>query len=292
MLLLRVNAYAAATKFICLNCEKSEPAKPAPILSGARTLIMIAHHGMTGSHAFCDALGRLSCVQADCSERFDYAEPSRLIDWVNNVATKSIAVSLMRFQHNDPKFQAYQESSLAKEGRLRVLVLVRSDLMRWSLSKYCKTKGGECFEPTNPQFQKNIANASAHNYDLQVLERAATSSVAAWRDQAGTPAMMEGVPTSFVFYEDMLALGPGLYASWVLMMVRGPETAVCEWVEDAQVLAGVRVAPHPTKYHGDDISSFVTNHADVTQLFAGRMTWAQVAREAGLHALPRPNVLG
>ena len=43
MLLLCVNAYAAATKFICLNCEKSEPAKPAPILSGARTLIMIAH---------------------------------------------------------------------------------------------------------------------------------------------------------------------------------------------------------------------------------------------------------
>ena len=60
MLLLCVNAYAAATKFICLNCEKSEPAKPAPVLSGARTLIMIAHHGMTGSHAFCDALGRLS----------------------------------------------------------------------------------------------------------------------------------------------------------------------------------------------------------------------------------------
>ena len=47
MLLLCVNAYAAATKFICLNCEKSEPAKPAPVLSGARTLIMIAHHGMS-----------------------------------------------------------------------------------------------------------------------------------------------------------------------------------------------------------------------------------------------------
>ena len=109
-MLLCVNAYAAATRLIGLN---SEPAKSAPLLSGARTLIMIAHHGMTGSHAFCDALGRLSCVQADCSERFDYAEPSRLIDWVNNVATKSIAVALMRFQHNDPKFQSYRESSLA-----------------------------------------------------------------------------------------------------------------------------------------------------------------------------------
>ena len=68
-MLLCVNAYAAATKFICLNCENSEPAKPAPVLSGARTLIMIAHHGMTGSHAFCDALGRLSCVQAVDAER-------------------------------------------------------------------------------------------------------------------------------------------------------------------------------------------------------------------------------
>ena len=63
----------------------------------------------------------------------------------------------------------------------------------------------------------------------------------------------------------------------------GPST--CPWVEDAQVLAGVRVAPHPEKYHSDDISSFVANAAEVSALLgasSGRPTWEQVAAEARL----------
>ena len=262
-----------------------------------QTLLMIAHHGSTGSHALCDAIGRLSCVHADCSEQFDYAEPSKLVHWLDSEVRTPFAVVLMRFARHDRKFVAYAEAFPA--GRLRVLVLVRTDLMRWSLSLYCKVKGGACFEEHNPQFLKERPqNLTANYFQPAVLDKAAQSSVRTWRDQAATPSELgDGVPTAFVFYEDLVALGPGAYATWVVAQqqqlssvggadegaAEGPST--CPWVEDAQVLAGVRVAPHPEKYHSDDISSFVANAAEVSALLgasSGRPTWEQVAAEARL----------
>ena len=256
------------------------------------TLLMIAHHGSTGSHALCDAIGRLSCVHADCSEQFDYAEPSKLVHWLDSEVRTPFAVVLMRFMRHDRKFVAYAEAFPA--GRLRVLVLVRTDLMRWSLSLYCKAKGGACFEEHNPQFLKGRSqNLTANYYQPAVLDKAAQSSVRTWRDQAATPSELgDGVPTAFVFYEDLVALGPGAYATWVMqqqLQSAADEGAVegssCPWVEDAPALAGGRLAPRPAKYHPDDISSFVANAPEVSALLgasSGRPTWEQVAAEARL----------
>ena len=186
---------------------------------------------------------------------------------------------------------------VARKGRARcgVLVLVRSDLLRWSLSKYCKTKGGECFEPTTRNSRSTLrTRALAQLRPPQRGERLRRRR--RWRrgatrtTAAGTARRWRACRlASFVFYEDMIALGPGLYASWVLMMVRAARPLCASG--SSRRLAGVRVAPHPTKYHGDDISSFVTNHAAVAQLFAGT-AWAQAARGRRRRPVPRPNVLG
>jgi hypothetical protein len=56
-------AYQMAISLVLVCRVLAGPPPP-----GDATMIMILHQGHTGTHALCEAMGKLSCVLADCVE--------------------------------------------------------------------------------------------------------------------------------------------------------------------------------------------------------------------------------
>ena len=104
------------------------------------TVVLLNHRAHTGSHALCEALGKLECFASECSERLEHSGSSGQILARAANASKPYFVTIVMLTDDWlrrlPHFVRRPAGS--EVARVRVLTLVRRDLMRWSLSLYCK----------------------------------------------------------------------------------------------------------------------------------------------------------
>ena len=160
--------------------------------------------------------------------------------------------------------------------RVRPVVLVRTDLMRWSLSTYGRFMKDEASWPANPQFGKS--NLTSHVYDLSVLSKSAFSAVRIWnniavllramRDHCKMPPLVQ----SYEAFEDRGGLPEGT-ADALLPCYRGRAQAM-----GTRNQRNVRIA------HSHKISNFVSNSNEVIAHFAVTPypTFAQALTKEGL----------
>jgi hypothetical protein len=248
----------------------------APTAALPDTLLLILDHtGHTGSHALCEALGKMSCMSADCSEpEFSLARVKRFRE------SSPTPYALLVYRLHDHELG--QLGGEARLGHVRFLPQIRLDLMRWALSLYCK-KGGphggllqNCFEAHHdPQFEAGQGTPLSflvhpNTYRLPILSNVARVCVGNWRDYARMYYSRAAVAT-FVFYEDLLAAESAdqleAYARWILASFRPRDVAACSLGSGGG--AAVVHDKHVVKVHSDEISTFVKNADEVRAHFLG-----------------------
>ena len=204
---------------------------------GGTVVLVLVHEGHTGTHALCEALSRLSCVYADCSEP-DYSEAD-LASFVSRANETPYAVRM--YQRFGPKgvVSDMPRGLRAWVDRRRIFFLqhTRLDLLRWSLSHYCKRGGGCSWERNDPQFNTSWADHQPHYYNISQLRRAAGSCLETWNYQinalpdwgsTGRSTLPAG-RSHVLFYEDLLAAQQVVqgsdrlesYVRWVLAQAKG-----------------------------------------------------------------------
>jgi hypothetical protein len=99
-------------------------------------------------------------------------------------STASYYIAIVALQ--DRTWQV-QRSALWRSGRVRVLTLIRTDVMRWSLSlcssASCSTSAASVDEFMHPQFYDH-ATLRSHNYSIPELRGIANSFRPSWSTQA------------------------------------------------------------------------------------------------------------
>ena len=122
--------------------------------AGDTILLVLLHEGHTGTHALCEALGKLRCVHADCGE--PHFSEGDMAAFVRSAKGARYAVRMYRSVGSVNGLAALHNMTLLQPWiwtrRIRFLPHVRLDLMRWSLSNYCKLGGGCAWEANDPQF--------------------------------------------------------------------------------------------------------------------------------------------
>ena len=273
-----------------------------PTMARNDTQLIILHHaGHTGSHALCQLMGSLSCVEASCDElQFNGDEVKRF----RVASDRPIALRMYRMNRAHRRGGSSPLDDLKEQKLVRFLPQARTDLMRWALSEYCKTGARlvsgmkECFEKPDPQFRNNSIEG-VHTYNVTTLAKIAKSLVKEWRSDSDIARL--GFPkelTQFVFYEDLLQGEEGgerqleAYGRWILGKLglkfpKGCHRNVTRYLKDEKEVV--------EKVHSNDIEEFVKNGDAVRELFDmpsefrkvgkdGRLwpQWASVAGEMGV----------
>jgi len=203
---------------------------------------------------------------------------------------------------------------LKTEKLVRFMPQVRTDLMRWAISEYCKkqtiaNRGGvpvatkECFEVPDPQFRGGAEGV--HTYNVTTLAKIAKVLVQEWK--ADSDVIHLGFPkglTQFVFYEDLLQAQEGAadqverqleaYGRWILEKLNLKFPKGCHRNVTRSKIA---VKEAVEKVHSNDIEEFVKNADAVRELFknsslsadihsgkSGKLwpQWSAVARKMGV----------
>jgi hypothetical protein len=238
--------------------------------AGSATMLMILHEGHTGTHALCEAFGKLGCVMAECIEiGFNVGDIANFMQRAHS-AGKRYAVRM--YSMWDAKKSIGELRTWAAADRLWFLTHVRLDIMRYALSLY---SGG------NPQFSKNHeADTTQKVYDPEKLSHFATRATQVWSTQLSGMKELPHDHTRALFYEDLLASqdtdDTGIdrverYLLWVLDMVGNVDTctrtaeATCLFPELHRcAFYGVQ------KVHSSNISTFVSNADEVLKRWAER----------------------
>ena len=250
--------------FLVLRCAASEP------LADSAVMLMILHQGHTGTHALCEAFGKLACVAAECIEiGFN-------VDDIGNFMRRAHSAGKRYAMRMYSMWDAHKSlewlRSWAESGKLWYLTHVRLDLMRYSLSRLA---GG------NPQFFEGNGNVVQRvRYDPETLDRYASSIVSMWKSQIIGMMELPHGQTRAIFYEDLLlsqkvdATGMDrveMYLLWILDMLGN--TQPCARMAEASCISpelhrcafyGVR------KVHSDNISNFVSNSDEVLEHWAAK----------------------
>jgi hypothetical protein len=179
--------------------------------SSSGTVLLLLNHGAhTGSHAVCEAIGRLSCVQADATRASKTSQGRTCgelhvgvqgwADLERNVA-QSTSMYYVAIVGLNPAYRAaVKGSTLWRAGRVRVLTLIRTNLMRWSLSQYCLLGGVRCVEDFgHPQFYQQ-ATLQRNNYSIAALARVAQLLPSTWRGLATGAHDFGSQYSSFLYY--------------------------------------------------------------------------------------------
>jgi hypothetical protein len=182
----------------------------ATMNSSGALLLLLNHGAHTGSHAVCEAIGRLSCVQADarrasklsrgltCGEL--HVGVQAWADLELKVAQSASTYYVAIVGLNPAYRAAVKGSTLWRAGRVRVLTLIRTNLMRWSLSQYCTIGWVECVEDFgHPQFYKQ-ATLQRNNYSIAELARVAEHLPSTWRGLATGALDFSSQYSTFVYY--------------------------------------------------------------------------------------------
>ena len=270
-----------------------------PAMARNDTQLIIMHHaGHTGSHALCQLLGSLSCVQASCDElQFNGDEVKRF----RVASDRPIALRMYRMKRAHRRGGSSPLDDLKAQKLVRFMPQIRTDLMRWALSEYCKTGARlknsgvtkQCFEKPDPQF-RNATAEGLHTYNVTSLAKIAKALVKEWRSDTDIAHM--GFPkdlTQFVFYEDLLQGEEGgerqleAYGRWILEKLnlkypKGCHRNVTRYLKDEKEVvekvlstyfyphpsARIHIRnPNPSQVHPNDIGQFVKNADAVRELF-------------------------
>ena len=283
-------AMARAATMLCLLASLCGRAAA----DGKTTLILLNHESHSGSHAVCQALGKLGCVEGFCGQEFVFGPmPEQLLELLR-ASRRRFIIAIVTFGNGhtngwDVK-SLVAHSNLVREGRLRVVTHIRTDLMRWALSEYCKTGHvADCFEDSDPQFHKGGATAERHAYNLPALEDVAAQLRKRWLAQAEATKLVAASNSSLAtlsFYEDFLRAGEAAYSAWLYRWLVDGHHSGRSSSEDAACAFEDAASTGVTKFHSDDISTFVENDGEVRDLFASDRfgSWEAVAWGAGIES--------
>ena len=244
----------------------------------AQLLVVHVHH--TGSHALCQALGRMTCAVADCAERYEKQfQFSRLFDAPSRPRARVVA-TLARAGPGDVRALRG-----GRGGRSRAfLVLLREDRLRWALSVACDHNATErcAKDDRNPQFLRRVGGyaLARRNYDVaKVYGLADAGAGALWRTQVAVARALaaDGARVAFATYERFLAAGPAVYAAKIAAFAVGAATAAAPYAAGCttydvarQFDAGGGHKVQVQKVHPEDIRTFVSNHAELYAAFDAR----------------------
>ena len=164
-------------RWCLLSLLTASVADPPP---GHTTLIVLLHDGHTGTHALCEAFGKLGCVLADCNEPgFSEASVKLFVEQAQREG-KHFAVRIYwtRIMKDAGTKRALR--SWIQARRIWFLMQTRLDLMRWALSNYCKLDGFRCaWERADPQFHHEVVSTE-HSYELSRLDHVAETLLWMW----------------------------------------------------------------------------------------------------------------
>lgn len=240
-----------------------------PAMARNDTQLIIMHHaGHTGSHALCQLLGSLSCVQASCDElQFNGDEVKRF----RVASDRPVALRMYRMKRAHRRGGSSPLDDLKAQKLVRFMPQIRTDLMRWALSEYCKTGARlknsgvtqQCFEKPDPQF-RNATAEGLHTYNVTSLAKVATALVKEWRSDSDIAHL--GFPkdlTHFGFYEDLLQAEEGgerqleAYGRWILEKLnlkypKGCHRNVTRYLKDekevVEKVLSTYLYPYPSAY--------------------------------------------
>ena len=241
------------------------------------TLILLVHTHHTASHALCEALAKLSCVHAHCGEPvLDEAQAVGMVTASNKPYAVSIyGNNMVVGASTEPWFKRWIAA-----GRAQFLFQVRLDMMRWSLSLYCKHAACPEGGGGDPQFHHTIATTT-HPFDVdEILPMIARTEVMNMWHQIVNCYMAPTLPNGnkhLVFTEDLFrselvvdgADRVSSYMRWIMHELVGADCD-CTWHEDLLPASGGNVVQ---KVHSDDIRTYVSNADAVEQLF-GTPPWS------------------
>lgn len=217
--------------------------------------VLLLHRGHEGSHAICESLHTDLCLSADCSEQFDAWASHGRTNW-NDMRHAPNDVVLFRAPKSDLKRRTVMADVM--------LVLVRTDLMRWALSLYFKRNADKLDADLvngklDPQFTAN-SSSQFDFYNLTLLSNTAADCVRAWQDTVRTLDTLRelGRKYAVITYEQFVS-GGSSYLARVLSNVS--VTPNCS--EATNIYPPRRVH----RVHSDDISVFAVNAGEVIRHF-------------------------
>lgn len=233
----------------------------------ARSLpkVLLVHNGHEGSHAICEAMHHHLCVAVDCSEQFDAWQNDGRANW-NGLRRSPARVVLFRAPKHELLSHVRSEHA--------ILVLVRTDLMRWAISLYFKRGGlpGSVVDErlADPQFF-NVTE-TLETYDLTLLSGNARECVGFWREKVALLDALRLARARYAVmtYEQFLAAG-AKYLARVLDAVE-MEHSHCSAAVHAFIPRSAR------RVHGDNISRIALNADDILRHFITTTypTWSLV----------------
>lgn len=258
------------------------------------TLILLNHvtGGHTGSHAVCSAIARMDVVEdnTDCMELEDTSGLEIILSNLKK-ATKPFMVTITAIfdgAQGERYIRKLKASDAYRSGRVRLLSLERSDLMRWSLSQYDKF-GVQLGAPapahgvSDAQFHPG-ATLSRRRYELPILSGVAAHFACYWVMHAEATSAFPPSVATFIFYEDLLSAGStpkeneAIFAHWVMHWVMHgvfpADRAALEKIAADNVSPTYEYASEQSgkkstfsKFHPNDIDGWVENADEVRHHF-------------------------
>lgn len=241
--------------------------------------VLLFHGSHEGSHSICQLFADEVCRPADCTERFDAYRQGGVTAWAG-INTQS---GLVLLQQVPPSGAANVSRSTSS------LILVRTDLPKWTVSQYAKLMSWMAPKlqlPTSsidPQFASPDAKLAKINMTTQYLHRAAEWCVESWRAKVnlGLALHQAGRRVFFMTYEQYLEGGDG-YARSVFRDPRVRAHGSCSESRARERREGEGRQAHQA--HGDYVREYASNFNDVLLHFETTPypSWASLLSAAGL----------
>ena len=255
------------------------PPLGATALIGGKPRVLLLHAGHEGSHAICEAVGQQACVLVDCSERFDAYINHGRTNWAG-VAASNASVVLVRGT-------AWETDAMTSAGT--PVIIVRTDMMRWALSRYHKVllqKYGEKLPAgvsKDPQFAHgNTGESHLSHYDLDKLKLVVGNCHREWSRKVDLMRLLaaEGVPFHIAIYERFLADGDE-YAARIATAAGRSTSSAGNGSNGGRECTGKMRGKSVHRVHSHNISTFVSNELEVLRFFAAAdpelPSWEQMA---------------
>mmetsp|Transcript_2994 Transcript_2994/g.9332 ORF Transcript_2994/g.9332 Transcript_2994/m.9332 type:complete len:287 (+) Transcript_2994:106-966(+) len=239
------------------------------VISSGRATVVLLHQGHEGSHAICESLER-SCFAFNCHEDFDGGK-SGTIDIAGVHSERGV---LLRAYKDDMPFFNPDD---------KFVVLVRTDLMRWSVSMYWKANADRLdskvvLENGDPQFALREGGnpqlaAKAGHMQMDLLDIAARRNINTWYQKRHVLNYLRENNMTYVVitYEQYVMDGDAL--------LKAAMSAIGEKRDDALDCAhDVASMLQPmTRVHTEDLYDYTTNADEVLNHFTTQnyTTWGQ-----------------
>ena len=229
--------------------------------------LLLIHDFHEGSHAICEAFAN-ECPPADCTEDYDgYHHHSGVAAW--DAIRALSGVLLVRLKPSEVRFLPPQAVCV---------VLVRTDLMRWTVSSYLKMYGELAKRvgvEADPQFFNESALSAANLTSRAVfmhmarVNRAAEGLLHRWVVKVELlERLLAANRTAYVITYEQFLEGGALYVQKILRRAR----VACPQADNASLDGGVASragwGQQVHRAHGNMISDYAQNYDEIVRHFA------------------------